>query len=101
MRDFQEAFKQCDVILSPVAPTPAFPIGEKVDDPLTMYMSDVFTLSANLAGIPGISVPCGLSSGGVPIGLQMMGPHFSENRLLQAAYHFEQNTAFHQHRPEL
>jgi aspartyl-tRNA(Asn)/glutamyl-tRNA(Gln) amidotransferase subunit A len=64
-------------------------------------MSDVFTLSANLAGIPGISVPCGLSSGGLPIGLQIMGPHFSEGRLLQAAYHFEQNTAFHQQRPVL
>jgi aspartyl-tRNA(Asn)/glutamyl-tRNA(Gln) amidotransferase subunit A len=101
MQDFQRAYEACDVLLSPVAPTPAFRIGENTDDPLTMYMSDVFTLSANLAGIPGISVPCGLSSGGLPIGLQIMGPHFSEDRLLQAAYHFEQNTAFHQQRPEL
>jgi aspartyl-tRNA(Asn)/glutamyl-tRNA(Gln) amidotransferase subunit A len=101
MQDFQRAYETCDVLLSPVAPTPAFKIGENTDDPLTMYMSDVFTLSANLAGIPGISVPCGLSSGGLPIGLQIMGPHFSEDRLLQAAYHFEQNTAFHQQRPEL
>jgi aspartyl-tRNA(Asn)/glutamyl-tRNA(Gln) amidotransferase subunit A len=101
MQDFRRAYEACDVLLSPVAPTPAFRIGENTDDPLTMYMSDVFTLSANLAGIPGISVPCGMSSGGLPIGLQIMGPHFSEDRLLQAAYHFEQNTAFHQQRPEL
>jgi aspartyl-tRNA(Asn)/glutamyl-tRNA(Gln) amidotransferase subunit A len=101
MQDFQRAYETCDVLLSPVAPTPAFKIGENTDDPLTMYMSDVFTLSANLAGIPGISVPCGLSSGDLPIGLQIMGPHFSEGRLLQAAYHFEQNTAFHLQRPEL
>jgi aspartyl-tRNA(Asn)/glutamyl-tRNA(Gln) amidotransferase subunit A len=101
MQDFQRAYKACDVLLSPVAPTPAFKIGENTDDPLTMYMSDVFTLSANLAGIPGISVPCGLSSGGLPIGLQIMGPHFSENRLLQAAYHFEQNTAHRHLRPTL
>jgi aspartyl-tRNA(Asn)/glutamyl-tRNA(Gln) amidotransferase subunit A len=99
MQDFRRAYEACDVLLSPVAPTPAFKIGENTDDPLTMYMSDVFTLSANLAGIPGISIPCGLSSGGLPIGLQIMGPHFSEDRLLQAAYHFEQNTAFHQQKP--
>jgi aspartyl-tRNA(Asn)/glutamyl-tRNA(Gln) amidotransferase subunit A len=84
-----------------VAPTPAFKIGEKTDDPLTMYMSDVFTLSANLAGIPGISVPCGLSSGGLPIGLQIMGPHFSEDRLLKVAFDFEQHTDFHRQKPEL
>ena len=99
--DFRRAFEACDVLLSPVAPTPAFKIGEKTDDPLTMYMSDVFTLSANLAGIPGISIPCGLSSGGLPIGLQIMGPHFSENRLLSAAYHFEQQTHHHRMRPTL
>ena len=101
MQDFRRAYEACDVLLSPVAPTPAFKIGENTDDPLTMYMSDVFTLSANLAGIPGISVPCGLSSGGLPIGLQIMGPHFSEDRLLQAAYHFEQNTAHRHLRPTL
>ena len=99
--DFRRAFEICDVLLSPVAPTPAFKIGEKTDDPLTMYMSDVFTLSANLAGIPGISVPCGLSSAGLPIGLQIMGPHFSEERLLKAAFHFEQHTDFHRQKPEL
>jgi aspartyl-tRNA(Asn)/glutamyl-tRNA(Gln) amidotransferase subunit A len=101
INDFRRAFESCDVLLSPVAPTPAFKIGEKTDDPLTMYMSDVFTLSANLAGIPGISIPGGLSSGGLPIGLQIMGPHFSEDRLLQVAYHFEQHTDFHRQTPEL
>ncbi len=101
IQDFRQAFAQCDVVLGPVAPTPAFRIGEKTDDPLTMYMSDVFTLSANLAGIPGISVPCGLSSGGLPIGLQIMGPHFSEERLLRAAHDFEQHTDFHNQTPAL
>jgi len=99
--DFERAFETCDVILSPVAPTPAFKIGEKTDDPLTMYLSDIFTLSANLAGIPGISVPCGFSSGGLPIGLQIMGRHFDEARVLKAAYSFEQATDFHAKRPRL
>jgi aspartyl-tRNA(Asn)/glutamyl-tRNA(Gln) amidotransferase subunit A len=90
--DFKEAFTQCDLLIAPVAPTPPFQLGEKVDDPLTMYLSDIFTLSANLAGIPAISVPCGQSSGGLPIGLQLMGPHFAEGPLLQAAYAFEQAT---------
>lgn len=97
--DFKKAFKACDVIAAPVAPTPAFKIGEKVDDPLTMYLSDIFTLSANLAGIPGISVPCGFSSAGLPIGLQLMGKHFDEKRLLQVAYQFEQVTDFHRQKP--
>ncbi|MBI5591813.1 MAG: Asp-tRNA(Asn)/Glu-tRNA(Gln) amidotransferase subunit GatA [Deltaproteobacteria bacterium] len=95
MDDFKKAFQQCDVLISPVAPTPAFAIGENTDDPLTMYLSDVFTLSANLAGIPGMSVPCGFSEKGLPIGLQLMGPHFSEGSLLKIAYHFEQTTDFH------
>ena len=97
--DFKKAFKACDVIAAPVAPTPAFKIGEKVNDPLTMYLSDIFTLSANLAGIPGISVPCGFSSTGLPIGLQLMGKHFDEQRLLQVAYQFEQATDFHKQKP--
>jgi len=99
--DFKKAFESCDVIAAPVAPTPAFKIGEKVDDPLTMYLSDIFTLSANLAGIPGISVPCGFSSAGLPIGLQLMGKHFDEPRLLQVAYQFEQATDFHTKKPEI
>jgi aspartyl-tRNA(Asn)/glutamyl-tRNA(Gln) amidotransferase subunit A len=101
MADFKRAFEACDVILSPVAPTPAFTIGEKTDDPLTMYLSDVFTLSANLAGIPGMSVPCGFSAAGLPIGLQLMGSHFKEAMLLKAAYNFEKATDFHRRRPEL
>jgi len=101
IEDFKKAFESCDVILSPVAPTPAFKIGEMVDDPLTMYLSDVFTLSANLAGIPGISVPCGFSSKGLPIGLQIMAKHFEEGKLFKVAYNFEQNTDFHKKKPNL
>ena len=101
IEDFRQAFEQCDVILSPVAPTPAFAIGEKTADPLTMYLSDVFTLGANLAGIPGISVPCGFSSAGLPIGLQIMGRHFDEARLLRVAHNFEQATDFHKRKPDL
>ena len=101
IEDFKKAFKGCDVILSPVAPTPAFKIKEKVDDPLTMYLSDIFTLSANLAGIPGISVPCGFSSTGLPIGLQIMAKHFEEEKLFKVAYNFEQATDFHKKKPNL
>ncbi|MGE0082907.1 MAG: Asp-tRNA(Asn)/Glu-tRNA(Gln) amidotransferase subunit GatA [Desulfococcaceae bacterium] len=99
MEDFQKAFDKCDVIVSPVAPTPAFPIGENTDDPLTMYLSDVFTLSANLAGIPGMSVPCGFSDNGLPIGLQIMGSHFREETMLRLAYNLEQATDFHKRKP--
>ncbi|MCP4351923.1 MAG: Asp-tRNA(Asn)/Glu-tRNA(Gln) amidotransferase subunit GatA [Desulfobacterales bacterium] len=101
MEDFKKVFEECDVILSPVAPTPAFPIGEKTDDPLTMYLSDIFTLSANLAGIPGMSVPCGFSSGGLPIGLQILGKHFNEEMILKVAYNFEQATDYHKKKPLL
>jgi aspartyl-tRNA(Asn)/glutamyl-tRNA(Gln) amidotransferase subunit A len=85
--------------LAPVAPTPAFKIGEKVDDPLTMYLSDIFTLSVNLAGIPGISVPCGFSPEGLPIGLQILGNHLCEEKILKVAYNFEQATEFHKKKP--
>ncbi len=101
IEDFKTAFEACDVILSPVAPTPAFKIGEMTDDPLTMYLSDIFTLSANLAGIPGISVPCGFSSEGLPIGLQIMAKHFNEGALFKVAYNFEQSTDFHKKKPAL
>lgn len=101
MEDFNKAFNTCDVILSPVAPTPAFRIGEMTDDPLTMYLSDIFTISANLAGIPGISVPCGFSSDGLPVGLQIMARHFEEGKLLKTAYNFEQATDFHTKKPNL
>jgi len=101
MEDFKKAFESCDVILCPVAPTPAFKIGEKIDDPLTMYLSDIFTLSANLAGIPGMSVPCGFSSAGLPIGLQIMGSHFNEALMLKVAFAFEQATEYHKRKPKL
>ena len=88
--EFQTAFTACDAIVSPVAPTPAYRIGETIDDPLAMYLSDIFTLSANLAGIPGISVPCGFSDDGLPIGLQIMSRHFNEPILFKIARQFEQ-----------
>jgi aspartyl-tRNA(Asn)/glutamyl-tRNA(Gln) amidotransferase subunit A len=101
VRDFNKAFETCDVILAPVAPTPAFKLGAMADDPLTMYLSDIFTLSANLAGIPGISVPCGFSSEGLPIGLQIMARHFEEGKLFKVAYNFERATDFHKKKPTL
>lgn len=88
-RDFLDAFQQCDALVAPVAPIPAFKLGEKTDDPLQMYLSDVLTLPASLAGIPGISVPCGFSSDNLPIGLQILGPHFREDIVLRVAYQFE------------
>jgi aspartyl-tRNA(Asn)/glutamyl-tRNA(Gln) amidotransferase subunit A len=84
-KDFEDAFSQCDLILSPVAPTPAFKIGEKTSDPLTMYLVDIFSVTANLAGLPGISLPCGFSREGLPLSVQLTGPMFSESLLLQVA----------------
>jgi aspartyl-tRNA(Asn)/glutamyl-tRNA(Gln) amidotransferase subunit A len=83
-RDFRAAFESCDVIASPVSPTVAFPLGAKVDDPLAMYLTDIYTITANLAGVPGISVPCGLSEG-LPVGLQLLAPHFGEGTLFRTA----------------
>jgi aspartyl-tRNA(Asn)/glutamyl-tRNA(Gln) amidotransferase subunit A len=88
-QDFANAFKRCDVILTPTTPTPAFKFGEKVDDPLAMYLNDIYTVTANLSGVPGISVPYGLSSEGLPIGLQLLGPYWSESTLLRAAHAYE------------
>ncbi|MBM3205629.1 Asp-tRNA(Asn)/Glu-tRNA(Gln) amidotransferase subunit GatA [Candidatus Shapirobacteria bacterium] len=88
-KDFEEAFKEVDVLLTPVSPTPPFKIGEKVNDPLKMYLSDIFTVTANLAGIPAISVPAGQADG-LPVGLQILGPQFSEEKILQVAYQYEQ-----------
>jgi aspartyl-tRNA(Asn)/glutamyl-tRNA(Gln) amidotransferase subunit A len=101
VEDFKKAFEVCDVIACPTAPTPAFRIGEKIDDPLTMYLSDIFTISANLAGIPALSVPCGFSAAGLPIGLQLLGNHFGEEMILRVAHHFEQATGFHKRKPVL
>jgi aspartyl-tRNA(Asn)/glutamyl-tRNA(Gln) amidotransferase subunit A len=100
-QDFLKAFERCDALLAPVSPIPAFRIGEKADDPLQMYLSDVFTLPASLAGIPGISVPCGFSSEKLPIGLQVLGPHFREELILRIAYQFEQATPHLRAKPEL
>jgi len=100
-RDFDQAFEKVDAILSPTSPTPAFRIGEKTDDPLSMYLSDIYTISANLAGVPGISLPCGFSSDGLPIGLQLMAKPFDEGRLLRIAYAFEQATEHHLRKPAL
>jgi aspartyl-tRNA(Asn)/glutamyl-tRNA(Gln) amidotransferase subunit A len=96
MEDFKQAFQTCDVLLAPVAPTPAFKLGEKLDDPLSMYLSDIFTLPPSLAGIPGLSVPCGFSREGLPIGLQILGKHFDEETLMRVGYNFEQATDHHQ-----
>lgn len=100
-RDFDEAFKQVDIIVTPTAPTPAFKLGEKTDDPLQMYLSDIFTISINLAGIPGISLPCGLTRERLPIGLQILGRHFDEETVLRAAYSYEQATDWHTRKPTL
>lgn len=99
-RDFDEVFVDYDLLMTPTIPAPAFKLGEKTTDPLQMYLSDIFTISANLAGIPAISVPCGFSSKSLPIGLQFMGPAFSESLLLQTAYAFEQETDYHLQWPE-
>jgi len=101
MEDFSKAFETCDFILSPVAPAPAFKIGANVDDPLTMYLTDIFTLSANMAGIPGISVPAGFSSKGLPIGIQMMADRFDEMSLFRAGYGFEKTIRTGQKFPSL
>jgi aspartyl-tRNA(Asn)/glutamyl-tRNA(Gln) amidotransferase subunit A len=89
-KDFATAFDKCDAVLTPTAPTPAFRFGEKVDDPLAMYLNDIYTVTANLAGIPGISVPCGLSSERLPIGLQLLGPYWSEGMLFRLAHAYQQ-----------
>ncbi len=89
-QDFARAFENCDVLLTPTTPTPAFKFGEKVDDPLAMYLNDIYTVTANLAGVSGISVPCGLSSEGLPIGMQLLGPYWSEGTLLRVAHAYQQ-----------
>jgi aspartyl-tRNA(Asn)/glutamyl-tRNA(Gln) amidotransferase subunit A len=100
-RDFDEAFKTVDVIATPTAPTAAFKIGEKTTDPLQMYLSDIFTISVNLAGIPGMSLPCGFTKNNLPIGLQILGKHFDEETILHAAFAYEQATEWHTRRAKL
>ncbi len=100
-QDFEKTFAHCDVLLTPTAPTPAFKLGEKVDDPLQMYLSDIFTIPCNLAGLPGLSLPGGFSKQGLPIGLQILANHFQEEKMLRAAYVYEQNTEYHLRQPAL
>lgn len=100
-QDFEEAFKKFDLIISPVAPTPAFSIGAHNDDPVSMYLEDVFMDGAVMAGIPALSVPCGFSGKGLPIGLHMMGPQWGEQAILNAAYAYEQATEWHQKKPQI
>ena len=97
--DFDEAFKEVDVIVTPATPTPAFKLGEKSEDPLQMYLSDIFTISVNLAGLPAIALPCGLSKGGLPIGMQLIGRAFEEETILRAAHAYEHSTQWHLKRP--
>ena len=87
-----------DLLVCPTAPGPAFPIGAKVDDPVTMYLNDIYTIGANLAGLPAMSIPCGFQSG-LPVGLQLIGPHFSESRILSAAHAYQLETDWHQKLP--
>ena len=97
--DFVEAFKVCDVIMGPTSPSTAFKLGERAADPVQMYLSDIYTIAVNLAGLPGMSIPCGFA-GGLPVGLQLIGNYFAEARLLNAAHRYQQATDWHQHRPE-
>jgi len=99
-RDFERAWEQVDVIACPISPVVAFKIGQKVEDPLQMYLTDVFTVSLNLVGMCGISIPCGFSDE-MPVGLQLMGPALGESLILRAAYAYEQATDWHTRRPSL
>ena len=97
-RDFQRAFQKVDVLMGPTAPTPAFGLGDKTADPITMYLNDIYTIGVNLAGLPGASIPCGLVDG-LPVGLQLIGPHFSEARMLNVAHRYQQATQWHRLMP--
>lgn len=100
-KDFEDVFENYDVIIGPTTPTPAFKIGEKTSDPLTMYANDILTIPVNLAGVPGISVPCGISQEGLPLGLQIIGKHFDESTVYRVAHAFEQATDHHTKKPQL
>jgi aspartyl-tRNA(Asn)/glutamyl-tRNA(Gln) amidotransferase subunit A len=100
-RDFEEAFNLCDAIITPTSPTTAFKMGEKKENPLEMYLSDICTISINLAGVPALSVPCGFDSKGLPVGMQIIGKHFDEPTVLRIAYAYEQQTGWHKARPKL
>ena len=100
-KDFEQAFQKCDLIITPVLPTTAYQLGTKINDPLEMYLADIFTVSCNLAGLAGMSVPCGFSKEGLPIGLQILANHFEEEKIFQLAYAYEQNTEWHKRKPKL
>ena len=99
--DFDKVFNECDCIITPTSPTPAFKIGEKAQDPLSMYLSDIYTVSVNLAGIPAISIPCGFTKNNLPIGMQIIAKPFAEETIFKAAYTYEQSTDWHKERPKL
>jgi len=99
-REFDQAFEKCDALITPTSPTVPFKIGERVDDPLQMYLSDVCTLPVNIAGLPGISIPAGFADG-LPIGMQIIGKPFSEETLLKIAYAYEQTTEWHKKKPNI
>jgi aspartyl-tRNA(Asn)/glutamyl-tRNA(Gln) amidotransferase subunit A len=94
-----EAFKRCDVILGPTSPTTAFRLGEKVSDPVQMYLNDIYTIPANLAGLPGMSIPCGFDEKGLPVGLQMVGNYFAESKMLGIAHQYQLATDWHTRTP--
>jgi len=99
--DYAKAFAQCDLLVSPVTPAPAWKIGEKIDDPLSVYLSDILTICTNLAGLPGMSVPCGISSSGLPIGLQLQATHFAEEKIFRGAYALEQRLNLAGNKPKI
>jgi aspartyl-tRNA(Asn)/glutamyl-tRNA(Gln) amidotransferase subunit A len=100
-RDYEQVFNDVDVLATPITPTPPFKIGEMADDPLTMYLGDVYTIPLNLAGVTGISIPCGFTGDGLPVGLQLIGGHFEEEKVLRTAYAFQKQTDFHKKQPEV
>ena len=99
--DFEEVFKTCDAVITPTSPTTAFKIGERIHDPLAMYLSDIYTISVNLSGVPAISIPCGFSKEGLPIGLQIITKPFAEEMMFRIAYTYEQNTDWHKRKVQL
>jgi aspartyl-tRNA(Asn)/glutamyl-tRNA(Gln) amidotransferase subunit A len=100
-RDFEEAFTKVDLLFAPVSPTPAFKVAEKTADPVQMYLADIFTIPASLAGVPGLSLPCGFTQQNLPIGMQLIGPHFKEEVILRAGHAFEKATDWHTRKPSL
>jgi aspartyl-tRNA(Asn)/glutamyl-tRNA(Gln) amidotransferase subunit A len=99
-RDFAEAFKRCDLVIGPTSPTVAFPIGAKTADPVQMYLNDIYTIPANLAGLPAASIPCGFGAGGLPVGLHLVGNYFSEAKILNLAHRYQRETDWHRREPQ-